>query len=410
MVNAPRAVVVTGVAIATACGDREATWQAVQHGQSAIQLRQPFPELPPWPLAMIGDRPADLDALLADTLAHALVDAQLTAPQPNCGVVIGSSRSHQGAIETLLAAQHPAVTPGARVNAEDRWLDLLPGGPARQAARHLQSEAPVLAPMAACATGIWAIAQGAELIRQGHCDRVVAGAVESPISRLTLVGFERMGALARDGCFPFDRDRQGLVLGEGAALLVLETVAAARSRHVPIYGQILGYGLTADGHHVSAPDPAHQGSRSAICHSLQRSGLRPEQIGPEQIGPEQIGPEQIGYVHAHGTSTVLNDRHEAELLRSLFPAGVPTSSTKGVTGHTLGAAGAIGVALTLLALRDRVLPPCTGLRNPAFAGDWIRVARSIHPAELPAALCLSFGFGGQNGAIALAPEPTARPN
>jgi 3-oxoacyl-[acyl-carrier-protein] synthase II len=390
MLNDPSAVVVTGLAIATACGETAATWQAVQEGRTAIQLRQPIPDLPPWPLAMRGDRPADLERLLSSTLRAVLSDAQLTAPQPDCGVVIGSSRSHQGAIEAWLEAQAPAVMAGARASIADRWLDLLPGGPARQAARHLQSQGPVLAPMAACATGIWAIAQGADLIRRGECDRVVAGAIESPISRLTLVGFERMGALAREGCFPFDRDRQGLVLGEGAALLVLETAAAARSRGAAVYGQILGVGLTADGHHVSAPDPAQVGSRSAIGQSLQRSGLR---------------PEQIGYVHAHGTSTVLNDRHEAGLLRSLFPAGVPTSSTKGVTGHTLGAAGAIGVALTLLALRDRVLPPCTGLCNPAFAGDWIREARTVDPAHLQAALCLSFGFGGQNGAIALAPWP-----
>lgn len=390
MLNDGRAVVVTGMAIATACGKTAATWQAVQRGQTAIQRRQPFPELPPWPLAIIGDRPAALDPLLAETLTAALDDAQLLAPLPDCGVVIGSSRSHQGAIEALLDTQEPAGTSGTGVSVDHRWLHLLPGGPARQAARHLRSVAPVLAPMAACATGIWAIAQGADLIRRGECDRVVAGAIESPISRLTLVGFERMGALAREGCFPFDRDRQGLVLGEGAALLVLETAAAARSRGAAIYGQILGVGLTADGHHVSAPDPEQVGSRSAIRQSLQRSGLQ---------------PAQIGYVHAHGTSTVLNDRHEAGLLRSLFPTGVPVSSSKGVTGHTLGAAGAIGVALTLLALRDRVLPPCTGLRNPEFAGDWIRMARTVDPADLQAALCLSFGFGGQNGAIVLAPWP-----
>ena len=294
-------------------------------------------------------------------------------------MAIGSSRSCQGMWEALLVPRFPNPQP-------DNWLETLPNRGAIVAARTIATSAPVLAPMAACATGLWAIARGAELIRSGECDRVLAGAVEMPITPLTLTGFERMGALAKTGCYPFDKQREGLVLGEGGAVLVLESQELAQKREARGYGKILGFGATADGYHVSAPALAGNSAAIAIKNAIERSHLT---------------PNDIDYIHLHGTSTRLNDRNEANLIGHLFPENVPLSSTKGATGHTLGASGALGVAFCLLALKHQILPPCTGLQVPEFDLNFIREARS---ANINNTLCLSFGFGGQNAVLAIGKE------
>lgn len=368
------AVVVTGIGLVSALGyDAVATWQRLLSGASAIALRQPFPELAPRPLAMIGKQPKHLDDLLLQAAAEAIQDAALSLPLSDCGVVIGSSRGHQAEWERLRASSEIS-----------NWIGSLPHMGAIAVAREIGSQGPVLAPMAACATGLWAIAQGANLIRSGQCDRVLVGAGEAAITPLTLTGFEQMRAMAQTGCYPFDRDREGLVLGEGAAVLVLETEAAARARSAEIYGQILGAGLTADANHISAPDTVDQrGGLAAIQSCLNRSGLT---------------PDAISFVHTHGTSTALNDAYEAGLIQAILPTQLWVTGTKGATGHTLGASGAIGAAICLLSLKHQILPPCTGLKTPAFALNLVRQAQS---AELLTALCFSFGFGGQNAVIAL---------
>jgi 3-oxoacyl-[acyl-carrier-protein] synthase II len=238
--------------------------------------------------------------------------------------------------------------------------------------------------MAACATGLWSIAQGFELIRTGQYERVLAGAVEAPITPLTLAGFAQMGALAQTGAYPFDRDREGLVLAEGGAVLVLEAPTLAAQRGATIYGRILGAGLTADGYHVSAPAPDSRAAIAAVKQCLTRSDL---------------AFDAIDYIHAHGTATSLNDRNEAHLIQCLFPPDVPISSTKGATGHTIGASGAMGAAFCLMALKHQILPPCVGLTQPEFGLNFVTQPLSIN---LQTALCLSFGFGGQNAAIAFA--------
>jgi 3-oxoacyl-[acyl-carrier-protein] synthase II len=237
--------------------------------------------------------------------------------------------------------------------------------------------------MAACATGIWAIAQGFELIQTGRCQRVIAGAVEAPITQLTLAGFDKMGALAHRGSYPFDRGREGLVLGEGAAILVLESADLARQRAASVYGQLLGFGLTCDAYHVSAPEPGGRSAIAAVEQCLERSHL---------------SPTDINYIHAHGTATQINDRNEAQLIQYLFPQGVPVSSTKGATGHTLGASGALGAAFCLMALQHQLLPPTVGLNEPEFDLDLVTASRRSQVRQV---LCLSFGFGGQNAVMAL---------
>jgi 3-oxoacyl-[acyl-carrier-protein] synthase II len=238
--------------------------------------------------------------------------------------------------------------------------------------------------MAACATGIWAIAQGFELIQTGRCERVIVGAVEAPVTPLTLAGFDKMGALATTGAYPFDKRREGLVLGEGAAVLVLESADLALSRSAPVYGKLLGFGLTSDAYHVSAPAPNLKSAIAAVKQCLERSHL---------------SPSDINYIHAHGTGTQLNDQNEAQLIQELFARGVPVSSTKGATGHTLGASGALGAAFCLKALKHQLLPPCVGLKEPDFELDLVTTPRR---GEIRRTLCLSFGFGGQNAVLALA--------
>lgn len=366
------------------------TWRNLLLGKSALGLRQPFLALGIYPLGMIDKIPAALLPLLTQAVEQALADAKLPMPQLSCGVVVGSSRSHQTDWEQLSRQARNPIAPMLETGQMDwmpPWLSTLPHMPAIATARYLQSQGPVLAPMAACATGLWSLIQGYELIRSGQCDRVIVGAVETPITPLTLAGFDKMGALAKTGCYPFDVDREGLVLGEAAAILVLESESVARLRRVPIYGYILGFGATADGHHVSAPNPDRQGGMTAIRQCLQRSHLL---------------PEAVDYIHAHGTSTHLNDQNEAVLIDQCFPHRPPVSSTKGATGHTLGASGALGLVFCLLAMRDRLLPPCTGLRSPAFDLNFVQTVR---PADIAVALCMSFGFGGQNVVVALARNP-----
>ncbi|MBE9224325.1 beta-ketoacyl-ACP synthase, partial [Phormidium sp. LEGE 05292] len=263
------------------------------------------------------------------------------------------------------------------------WLESLPNMAAICAARQIGATGAVLAPMAACATGIWALAQGFELIQTGQCQRAIAGAVETPITPLTLAGFQQMGALAQTGGYPFDKQRGGLVLGEGGAVFVLETAELARKRGAKVYGEVLGFGLTADAFHANAPEVGGKSGIYAVKQCLERSNL---------------SAIDIDYIHAHGTGTVLNDRNEAQLIKYLFRQKVAVSSTKGATGHTLGASGVLGVAFSLLGLRDRILPPCVGLRESEFDLNLVRVARQ---SEIENLLCFSFGFGGQNAAIAL---------
>jgi len=378
-------VVVTGIGLTTALGaTATATWHHLRAGESAIALRQPFADLAAGPLAMAGKQPSQLDDIVRQTVQEAWQDASLekysaTANQgaaEHCGVVMGSSRSYLQRWEAMTVQPQDSRTPAD-------WLATLPHGPALVAARLIGSQGPLLAPMAACATGIWAIAQAADLIRQGHCDRVLAGAVESPITPLTLAGFQKMGALATTGCYPFDQGREGFVLGEGGAALVLESAAIAAERNARVYGRILSTGMTNDSHHVSSFDPSYAMGRRALAHCLQRNGLR---------------PQDIDAVHMHGTSTAQNDQMEAALIERSLGRQVPIMASKGATGHTLGASGALTVALSLLSLQQQELIPCVGLKQPDFNLNFVH---HWQVAKLSNILCLSFGFGGQNAAIAI---------
>lgn len=377
-------VVVTGIGLVSALGaSLEDSWRKLLAGKSGIQLQQLFPELEPVPIGLIGKQPTGLKMLTQLIVTSALQDAGLVPPLPDCAVVIGSSRSHQGAWESLARQMYGKDTNFTREVSLDNWLDILPHMNAIASARQIGATGIVLAPMAACATGIWAIAQAAFLIQTGQCQRVIAGAIEAPITPLTICGFQQMGALAKTGAYPFDIQREGLVLGEGGAVLVLESVELAKQRQARVYGEILGFGLTVDAYHTNQPEPNGKSAIAAIKQCLERSNLI---------------PNDINYIHAHGTATQLNDHIESKVIQQLFPETVAVSSTKGATGHTLGASGALGIAFSLKALQQKVLPPCVGLQQPEFDLNLVMTAQQ---SSIQNVLCFSFGFGGQNAVIAL---------
>ncbi|GCL38151.1 beta-ketoacyl-ACP synthase [Sphaerospermopsis sp. FACHB-1094] len=379
-------VVVTGIGLVSALGNSlKDSWQNLLCLKTGIKLHQPFPELGKIPLGLINQQPSDLSTLTQMVVYSALQNAELVASLPDCAVVIGSSRSYQASWEKFAQQMYGQDTNAELLNLEN-WLDTLPLMNAIAVARQIGSCGPVLAPMAACATGIWAISQAAMLIQSGQCQRAIAGAVEAPITPLTICGFQQMGALAKTGAYPFDLHREGLVLGEGGAVFVLESAESAKQRQINpenIYGEILGFGLTADAFHGIQPESEGKSAIAAIKQCLERSNLT---------------PADIDYIHAHGTATILNDRIESKIIQSLFPPKVAISSTKGSTGHTLGASGALGVAFSLLSLKHKILPPAVGLQQPEFDLNFVTTVRNT---EIQKLLCLSFGFGGQNAAIAL---------
>jgi 3-oxoacyl-[acyl-carrier-protein] synthase II len=395
-------VVVTGIGLISALGNNlEDSWRRLIAGECGIKLHQPFVELQSLPLGLIGDRPAQLKNLTHQIVTSALQDASLLPPLPECGIVIGSSRSYQAEWEKMARWMYQdketrgqgdkdeevsTLSPPSTHSTPSPYLPLLSNLPhmnAIAAAQIVGARGTVLAPMAACATGIWALFQGFNLVKSGRCDRVVAGAVEAPITQLTIAGFDKMVALAKTGAYPFDVNREGLVLGEGGAVFVLESAELARRRGAKIYGEIIGFGLTADAYHANQPDAEGKGAISAIKECLHRA---------------HISPKEINYIHAHGTATQMNDRMESLVIQKIFGNKLAVSSTKGSTGHTVGASGALGVAFSLMSLQHQILPPCVGLKRSEFDLNLVREARQ---SSMDKAMCFSFGFGGQNAVVVL---------
>lgn len=370
-------VVVTGIGLRTCLGNLPQTWEKLLRGETGLRLQQPLANFPPLPLGLIAQQPQHLAQLIPSLVREALDDAQIDPSEKPWGVAIGSSRGCQGHWEDWARKNYLSETPPVP------WLETLPDQAARLAAQQLSEVTVIQSPMAACTTGLWAIAKGVELIREGHCQRVLAGAVETPITPLTLAGFAQMGALAATGCYPFDRQRQGLALGEGGAFLVLEAQELAQRRKAKIYGEILGWGFSCDALHRSTPAFDNHSAQMAIKNSLGRSALT---------------PDQIDFIHPHGTGTIFNDRREAALIQTLFSQNIPITASKGATGHTLGASGAIAIALTVLSLQTQQLLPSGGLREPEFPLNFVGLNHRL-TKPLRHGVCLSFGFGGQNGAI-----------
>ncbi len=236
----------------------------------------------------------------------------------------------------------------------------------------------------ACASGTNAIGHAFECIRSGRYQRILTGGYDA-LSELVFVGFDCLQAATPEKCRPFDRGRSGLVLGEGAALLALENLEAAEARGAKILAEISGYGISTDNHHLTQPDPSGVGPRRAMERALRSAGL---------------APNEIGYVNAHGTATPFNDAAEGRAIAELL-GRVPVSSTKGMMGHSLGAAGAVEAVFTILALRHGFLPANINFRAPDSDLDLDIVANEVRPAAATRALSNSFGFGGTNASIVI---------
>ena len=234
----------------------------------------------------------------------------------------------------------------------------------------------------ACASGTNAIGHAFECVRSGRYQRMLTGGYDA-LSELVFTGFDSLQASTPEKCRPFDRNRAGMVLGEGAAVFALENLELARRRGAPVLAEIVGYGISTDNFHITQPDPSGVGARQAMERALQSA---------------QTSPGEVDYINAHGTATVFNDAAEGKAISALFD-GVPVSSTKSMMGHSLGAAGAVEAIVCLLALRHQFLPPNINFGALDDRLELNVVANKSRPAVVRTALSNSFGFGGTNASI-----------
>ena len=299
------------------------------------------------------------------------------------GSALGGTGTFEQQTETRLregpAQVSPMLIPMAAVNMV-----------AGQVAMDLKATGPNLVTATACASGSTAIGTARSLLSGGAADVVITGGTESSLTPTVVSGFAKMGALSRRtadpraASRPFDTDRDGFVIAEGAGVLVLERAADAHARGARAHAYLTGYGASADAHHATAPDPEGRGPEQAMRTAIADAGL---------------APQEIEYVNAHGTSTPLNDALEARVLERVLGQRVVVSSTKGVTGHALGAAGAIEAAYTVLALREGLVPPTANLDSADPSVNLDLVSKVPRHGAVRAALSTSFGFGGQNAAL-----------
>jgi 3-oxoacyl-[acyl-carrier-protein] synthase II len=234
----------------------------------------------------------------------------------------------------------------------------------------------------ACASGTNAIGHAFACIRSGRYDRILTGGYDA-LSELVFIGFDSLQASTPERCRPFDRERTGLVLGEGAAILLLENLDSAQARGAKIVAEIIGYGISTDNHHLTQPNPSGSGPRQAMEEALRSA---------------RISPGEIDYINAHGTATPQNDATEGKAIAELFD-GVAVSSTKGMMGHSLGAAGAIEAIISILALQNQFLPGNINYRSGDAGLDLNIIANSPQPGKLRTVLSNSFGFGGTNASV-----------
>jgi 3-oxoacyl-[acyl-carrier-protein] synthase II len=388
-----RRVVVTGIGVVASCGvGSDAFWDGLlaepPRGERRITDFDPSPWLGPKE-ARRTDRFAQFAVAAA---AMALDDAGPVGADPDrCGVIIGSG---VGGLETLEKQIVICHTKGADRVSPFLVPMMMANAGAASVSMRFGWRGPCETPVTACAAGTHAIANAARLVAGGTIDAALTGGSEAALTPAGVAGFTNMTALSSSGLSrPFDVARDGFVIAEGGAVLVIEALDAARARGARIYGEILGSASTADAHHITAPDPDGGGAVRCMELALADAGM---------------APGDIRQINGHGTSTPLNDAAEAQALAKVFgSSGPPVTSTKGVTGHALGAAGALEATAVLLSINRRLIPPTAGLAtlDPEMSID--AVMDGPRPWEPGPTLSNSFGFGGHNGCLVLAPvEPS----
>ena len=404
-------MVVTGVGLVSPLGvGTAANWQALLEGRSGIGPITRF-DAAEFPCRIAGEvkgfDPHDYldkkelkktDTFIQYALAaarFAMQDSGLVIDEENgdrVGVVIGSGIGGLPLIESmhkilLEKGPHrisPFFIPGLIVNMA-----------AGQVSIHHGARGPNTSPATACTTGLHAIGDAFRLIQSGDADAMIAGGTEAVITPLAVGGFCAMRALSHrndepeKASRPWDAGRDGFIMAEGAGIIILEEMEMAMRRGAPIYAEIVGYGMSADAYHISAPHPEGHGAVRVMQAALKDAGLP---------------PESIGYINAHGTSTPLGDLSEVKAIKKVFGEHaykLAVSSTKSATGHLLGAAGGLECGILALAVKHQILPATLNLDEPSEACDLDFVPHKPRPADLEYALTNSFGFGGTNGAIIL---------
>jgi 3-oxoacyl-[acyl-carrier-protein] synthase II len=406
-----RRVVVTGLGATTPLGaDVDSTWSALLAGKSGVRLlTQELRELLPVHFAAsIHTEPSEqmervemrrLDrseqfALVASRQAWKDAGSP-DVDKERLGVVIASGI---GGVITLLDQYDNLKEKGARGVSPHTVPMLMPNGPAANVGLELQARAGVHTPVSACASGAEAIGYALEMIRTNRADIIVSGGVEAAIHQLPMAGFAAMKALStrndapERASRPYDRDRDGFVLGEGGGILILEEYEHAKARGAKIYCELVGQGLSSDGYHIAAPDPEGAGVQRAIKFALANANL---------------STKDIVHLNAHATSTPAGDVAEARALRLALGKDadhVAVSATKSMTGHLLGGAGAIESVFIVKSLQERLAPPTINIENldPEVTVDVVRDTPRQLPAGQIAALNDSFGFGGHNVVLVFA--------
>jgi 3-oxoacyl-[acyl-carrier-protein] synthase II len=409
--NGRRRVVITGIGAMTPLGaDAETSWSNLVSGQSGAATITQF-DASPYPVTFACEvkefDPTDWierkQARRMDRFAHLILAAARQA-EADAGVGIeaesdrigaavatgiGGLKSFQDCYDELLRRGPDRVNPFS-------IPEIIPNMGAAWVSMELGTRGPLSSQCTACAASNMSIGDGLDAIRLGRADVMFCGGTEAPVTEVGIAGFSAMRALSRRNAEPerasrpFDAERDGFVMGEAGAILVLEELEHARSRGAKIYGELLGYGVSSDANHITEPDPV---------------GVNPARAMQMAFADAGVGPDEIDYINAHATSTSIGDSSETRMIKLALgeerAREVPISSTKGATGHCLGAAGAIEAIFSLLAIRDGVMPPTINLEKPDPSCDLDYIPNEARHVDVRTAVSNSFGFGGHNASIVL---------
>ena len=410
-----RRVVLTGVGLVSALGlDTESTWSGLLQGKSGVgpithfdasdfssRIAAEVKDLDPLEYVDTKNaRKMDLFILYAIVASDVAVkSASLSVTKENAeriGVYIGSGIGGFGTIE----AQHTNyLNKGPRKISPFFIPASISNLATGQVSIRLGTTGPNSATCTACSAGCHAIGDSFKIIERGAADVMIAGGSEAAITPMGVGGFTAMRALStrneepERASRPFDRDRDGFVIGEGSGIVVLEELEHARRRDAPILAEIVGYGMSGDAHHITAPPEDGSGAVRVMRATLEDAG---------------VDPSEVDYINAHGTSTPPNDRIETRAIKTVFSDHaykVPISSTKSMTGHLLGAAGGLEAGISALVLHHQIIPPTLNLENPDPDCDLDYVPGTAREAEIRYVLSSSFGFGGTNACILLKRYP-----
>ncbi len=408
-----RRVVVTGIGPVTPVGiGVDAFWEGLTSGRNGVRRIERF-DTEGLPAKIAGEvpdfEPTDFlepkEAKRTDRNVHFAVSAAHLAYEDagkpeitgeRTGVVIATGI---GGIETLLVQHKVLLDRGPGRVSPFMVPGLMANAAAGHVAMHFGLTGPNMCIVTACAAGAHAVGEAYRMVRDGLIDVAMAGGTEAAVVPLTISAFAQMQALTKNpdpgtASRPFDAQRDGFVLSEGACVLMLESEEHARARSARVYGEIAGYGASADAFHITQPEPSGSGAAIAMRMALRDAGA---------------SPDEVGYINAHGTSTPLNDAAETAAIKAALGEDVahrvPVSSTKSMTGHLLGAAGALEAGATTLAVQNGVLPPTIHYTTPDPDCDLDPIPNEARQADVSLALSNSFGFGGQNAVLAIRSAP-----